>query len=143
MRSTLAFVAVLVLVIFSISQFTQGDDHPQTKKAEVPAITFCLQHLQAADVLIERIISHGHASPEGFWYDQGQHEWVVVLKVAARFQFEDGVVEMKPGDFINIPANKKLRGDWTTPDEPDDLAGGVPARCHESSGPGGRHSRFS
>ncbi len=26
--------------------------------------------LQADDVRIERIVSHGHASPEGFWYDQ-------------------------------------------------------------------------
>ena len=74
--------------------------------------------LQAADVRIERIISHGHASPEGFWYDQGQHEWVVVLKGAARLQFEDGTVEMKPGDSINIPAYKKHRVEWTTPDEP-------------------------
>ena len=74
--------------------------------------------LQAADVRIERIISHGHASPEGFWYDQGQSEWVVVLKGAARLQFEDGVVEMKPGDFVNIPAFKKHRVEWTTPDEP-------------------------
>lgn len=28
------------------------------------------------------------------------------------------MVEMKPGDFINIPAFKKHRIDWTTPDEP-------------------------
>ena len=54
--------------------------------------------LDAADVRIERIISHGHASPEGFWYDQGQHEWVVVLKGAARLRFEDGTFEMKPGE---------------------------------------------
>ena len=74
--------------------------------------------LEAPNLRIERIISHGHASPEGFWYDQDQHEWVVVLKGAARLQFEDGVVEMKPGDFINIPAFKKHRVDWTTPDEP-------------------------
>ena len=74
--------------------------------------------LTAANVRIERIISHGHASPEGFWYDQPQHEWVIVLKGAARLQFEDGMVEMKPGDFINIPAHKKHRVDWTTPDEP-------------------------
>jgi cupin 2 domain-containing protein len=74
--------------------------------------------LSAADVRIERIISHGHASPEGFWYDQGQHEWVVVLKGAARLRFEDGTLEMKPGDFINIPAFQKHRVDWTTPDEP-------------------------
>lgn len=74
--------------------------------------------LEAADVRIERIVSHGHASPEGFWYDQQQHEWVIVLKGAARLQFEDGMVEMKMGDFINIPAFKKHRVDWTTPNEP-------------------------
>ena len=74
--------------------------------------------IQAADVRIERIISHGHASAPDFWYDQGQAEWVIVLKGAARLQFEDGTVEMKPGDFINIPAFKKHRVDWTTPDEP-------------------------
>jgi len=74
--------------------------------------------LDAANVRIERIVSHGHASPEGFWYDQDQHEWVVVLKGAARLQFEDGAVEMKPGDHANIPAHKRHRVEWTTPDEP-------------------------
>lgn len=74
--------------------------------------------VRAADVRIERIISHGHASPADFWYDQPQHEWVIVLKGAARLQFEDGMTEIKVGDFINIPAFKKHRVDWTTPDEP-------------------------
>jgi cupin 2 domain-containing protein len=71
-----------------------------------------------ASVRIERIVSHGHASPPDFWYEQEQHEWVVVLKGAARLRFEDGVVEMKPGDFVNIPARRKHRVEWTTPDEP-------------------------
>jgi cupin 2 domain-containing protein len=74
--------------------------------------------IQSADVRIERIISHGHASAPDFWYDQPQHEWVVVLKGSARLQFEDGMVEMKVGDYINIPAFRKHRVDWTTPDEP-------------------------
>jgi cupin 2 domain-containing protein len=74
--------------------------------------------LDAANVRIERIVSHGHASPEGFWYDQVQFEWVIVLKGEARLQFEDGMVVMKVGDFINIPAHRKHRVDWTTPDEP-------------------------
>lgn len=74
--------------------------------------------IQAGDVRIERIISHGHRSPENFWYDQPQHEWVIVLKGAARLQFEDRVMDMKPGDFVNIPAFQKHRVDWTTPDEP-------------------------
>ena len=69
--------------------------------------------LDASNVRIERIVSHGHASPEGFWYDQDQHEWVLVLKGAARLQFE-----VKHGDFVNITAYKNHRVEWTTPVEP-------------------------
>lgn len=28
---------------------------------------------------VERIVSMGHASPEGFWYDDSRAEWVVLL----------------------------------------------------------------
>jgi cupin 2 domain-containing protein len=71
-------------------------------------------------VRIERIVSHGHASPEGFWYDQDQNEFVMLLKGAARLQFEgeDEPIEMSPGDFIEIPAHRKHRVEWTTPDGP-------------------------
>ena len=76
--------------------------------------------LEAANVRIEQIVSHGHASPEGFWFDQDRHEWVVVLMGGARLRFEghEQPVEMRPGDFVNIPAHKKHRVEWTTPDEP-------------------------
>jgi cupin 2 domain-containing protein len=76
--------------------------------------------LDADHLRIERIVSHGHASPGDFWYDQPDHEWVVVLKGAARLRFagEDPWVEMKPGDFVNIPAHQRHRVEWTTPDEP-------------------------
>ena len=76
--------------------------------------------LDAVNVRIERIVSHGHASPEGFWYDQDQHEWVVLLKGAARLRFdgEAPLHEMRPGDFINIPAHTKHRVEWSTSDEP-------------------------
>src|SRR5262249_25271862 len=89
------------------------DELPQNLPKELVQIL-----VRAADVRIERIISHGHASPADFWYNQAQSEWVIVLKGAARLQFEEGMVEMKPGDFINIPAFKRHRVDWTTPDEP-------------------------
>jgi cupin 2 domain-containing protein len=69
-------------------------------------------------VRIERIISTGHRSPDGFWYDQTEHEWVVVLTGAAKLAFEDRVVEMVSGDTINIPAHTKHRVEWTSPDEP-------------------------
>jgi len=74
--------------------------------------------LDADDVCIERIVPHGHASPEGFWYDQDRHEWVIVLKGAARLRFKDGEVEMRPGSFVNIPARREHRVEWTTPDGP-------------------------
>jgi len=74
--------------------------------------------LTKADFRIERIVSHGHASPEGFWYDQEQNEWVLLLKGAAKLRFENDLVEMKSGDFINIPAHRRHRVEWTTPDEP-------------------------
>jgi cupin 2 domain-containing protein len=74
--------------------------------------------LSATAVRIERIVSQGHASPEGFWYDQDQHEWVLVLRGAARLRFEDGTLEMQAGDFVNIPAHRRHRVEWTTPDEP-------------------------
>jgi cupin 2 domain-containing protein len=69
-------------------------------------------------VRIERIVSTGQKSPEGFWYDQPEHEWVVVLTGAAKLQFEDRVVELTAGDWINIPAHQKHRVKWTSPDEP-------------------------
>ena len=72
----------------------------------------------ASGVRIERIVSHGHASPPGFWYDQPQHEWVMVVTGAARLRFEDGPVEMRPGDHVTIPAHARHRVEWTTPDGP-------------------------
>lgn len=74
--------------------------------------------LDANGIRVERIVSHGQVSPEGFWYDPERNEWVVVLKGAARLRFEDQIIDLKPGDFVNIPAHKKHRVEWTTPDEP-------------------------
>ena len=74
--------------------------------------------LGKTNLRIERIVSHGHVSPEGLWYDQEQHEFVVLLQGAARLRFEDEMIEMKPGTFINIPAHRRDRVEWTKPGEP-------------------------
>ena len=76
--------------------------------------------VQASSVKVERIVSNGQRSPDGFWYDQPDDEWVVVLAGSARLRFEgdDPPLEMKPGDSILIPAHRKHRVDWTSPDEP-------------------------
>lgn len=75
---------------------------------------------QSKSVRIERIVSHGQASPNGFWYDQDENEWVVVLKGKAKllFEGEHEPVEMRPGDYINIPAHQRHRVVWTSGDEP-------------------------
>ena len=55
---------------------------------------------------IERIVSQGHASPEGFWYDQDEPEWVALLQGAAELEFEDGRRHsMGAGDWLAIPAH--------------------------------------
>ena len=66
---------------------------------------------------IERIVSQGHASPPDFWYDQAEHEWVLLIQGAARLRLDDEVVELKPGDFLDIPAHRRHRVEWTSPDQ--------------------------
>ncbi len=67
---------------------------------------------------IERIVSHGQTSPAEGWYDQKEHEWVLVLKGAAELTFENGVIQrLEEGDHINIPAHTKHKVSWTDPDQ--------------------------
>jgi cupin 2 domain-containing protein len=74
--------------------------------------------LERPNVRIERIVSHGQVTPPGFWYDQTRSEFVVLLGGAARLEFENETVEMKPGSYIDIPAHRRHRVEWTSPDEP-------------------------
>lgn len=72
---------------------------------------------RSAHVRIERIVSRGHASPPGFWYDQEQNEFVVLVSGRARLAFADGTpaIDLAPGDWLDIPAHKKHRVEWTDP----------------------------
>jgi cupin 2 domain-containing protein len=74
--------------------------------------------LSADNVRLERIVSHGHASPPDFWYDQEQHEWILIVQGEARLRIGSDTVEMRTGDYVNIPAHTRHRVDWTTPDSP-------------------------
>lgn len=72
--------------------------------------------LAAGDVEIERIVSRGHASPATGWYDQARDEFVLLLRGAARLEFEDAApVDMAAGDWLNIPAHRRHRVAWTDP----------------------------
>lgn len=71
------------------------------------------------DVKVERIVSRGHTTPEGEWYDQEQDEWVVLLSGAATLIIEgrQEPLSMKPGDHILLPAHLRHRVEWTDPDQ--------------------------
>lgn len=82
-------------------------------------------------VRIERIVSRGHASPPDFWYDQAEHEWVMVLAGRARLEVVEDeagsaapggrgaepirIIEMAPGDHLFLPAHRRHRVAWTDP----------------------------
>lgn len=63
--------------------------------------------LEANNLRIERIVSDGHSSPEGFCYDQDQHEWVVVLQGATRLSIEGN--RFSAGDAKAIVASHHSR----------------------------------
>ncbi len=71
-------------------------------------------------VRIERIVSMGHASPEGFWYDQAEHEWIALVRGQAKLSFQGDVlpIDLKPGDCLLIEAHRKHRVESTTATEP-------------------------
>lgn len=71
-------------------------------------------------VRIERIVSTGQSSPPGFWYDQPQGEWVMVLAGRARLRLAgpDREIELAAGDWLDIPPHVQHRVEWTDPGQP-------------------------
>lgn len=95
---------------------------PKNLLADIPASLpqeFVQKLLRTPQVWIERIVSQGHRSPDGFWYDQKENEFVVLISGAARLVFERPaeVMEMGPGSFVNIPAHRRHRVEWTDPEQ--------------------------
>ena len=68
---------------------------------------------------LEKIVSRGHTTPPGEWYDQEENEWVMVVKGAAQLRFADSenLFDMKPGSYITIPAHCRHRVEWTDPNQ--------------------------
>ena len=71
--------------------------------------------LERPGLKIERIVSNGQASPEGFWYDSAQDEWVLLVSASAGLHL-DGAAEprtLAPGDYLHLPAHCRHRVAWT------------------------------
>lgn len=75
---------------------------------------------QNGHVRIERIVSFGQSSDAGFWYDQAETEWVIVLQGEATLLFEGDSAPrlMKAGDHLTIAPHQRHRVEWTTPQQP-------------------------
>ena len=68
---------------------------------------------------IARIVSTGHASPAGHWYDQASDEWVLLVEGSAGLEIEgEAVRRLDRGDYLLIPARRRHRVAWTDPDRP-------------------------
>ncbi len=71
--------------------------------------------LRHGPVRIERIVSNGHISPDNFWYDQNEHEWVLLLEGEAAIEWADGEqVYLRRGDTLNLPAHTRHRVTYTS-----------------------------
>jgi cupin 2 domain-containing protein len=75
--------------------------------------------LKSENVRIERISSSGQISPENFWYDQPENEWVILLQGEAIIGCTDGVeTRLGNGDYLFLPAHQKHRVVYTSREPP-------------------------
>ena len=73
--------------------------------------------IETAGLRLERIHSCEASSPTGFWYDQPQQEWVVILQGSALIRFADEPEprELNRGDSLLISAHRRHRVERTDP----------------------------
>lgn len=90
-------------------------DLPAALLAEAVVTLLATPHIR-----IDRIVSTGQASPPGFWYDQAEGEWVLLLTGAARLRIADESESrlLVAGDFVHLPPRIRHRVEWTDPATP-------------------------
>jgi cupin 2 domain-containing protein len=74
---------------------------------------------ESGAVRIERIVSDGHATPPGEWYEQNWNEWVLLISGGATLLFDSDAAPLVlcPGDYLMIPAGCRHRVERTDPDQ--------------------------
>lgn len=71
---------------------------------------------ETSQIRIERIVSCGQCSEPGFWYDQEEDEWILLLCGEAKLRFDDQIVALGGGDSFLIPAHRRHRIESTGTD---------------------------
>lgn len=71
--------------------------------------------LERPGVLLERIVSDGHTTPDGEEYNQAWEEWILVLQGEAELTYPDQPpIRLKAGDSLLIPAHQRHRVTYTS-----------------------------
>ena len=67
---------------------------------------------------LELIHSCAAHSPDGFWYDQREHEWVTLLRGSARLRLDDPAqtLDLCVGDGVHLPPHRRHRVERTDPE---------------------------
>jgi len=87
---------------------------PAAKRAE--AFT---ELLTRPGIRLERIVSHGQATPDNAPMVQDAEEWVLLLEGAAGIRIADSAeVALAPGDHLLIAAGQKHWVTWTAKERP-------------------------
>lgn len=88
-----------------------GGDPPPLGQERVQVL------LSTAQMRLERIHSCGACSPPGFWYEQGENEWVCLLQGRASLEFADEEAPrlLQPGDSLLIRTGHRHRVVRTDP----------------------------
>ena len=65
-----------------------------------------------------RIHSNGASSPEAFWYEQDENEWLTILKGSARLRLADPDVwvDLSVGDQLTLSSGRRHRVERTDSD---------------------------
>jgi cupin 2 domain-containing protein len=95
----------------SSEQFSEGFSLPKSADEER------LEELcRSKSFRIERIVSDSHVSPAGFWFDQLEDEWVLVVQGEAEISLldPDETIHLSPGDWLMIHAHRKHRVEATS-----------------------------
>jgi len=70
-------------------------------------------------IKVEKIISYGYKSPNNFWYEQNEKEYVYILQGSGTLLFENNnEVILKQGDKYLIESNLKHKVCYTSLNPP-------------------------
>lgn len=87
---------------------------PENARADKPEYSEALL-AGPQNLRLERIISHGHTTAPGQWYDQDQDEWVAVLQGEACIEYADGSKHfLGAGSTLLLPKGLRHRVSYSS-----------------------------